>query len=326
MRGASADAHPAPMSTTDRTEGKPAATDARRGGERGATDARAGSGSATTGARPRGARAHDAAAVPRAALVTGAARRLGREIALGLARAGWDVAVHYGRSASEAADTVAEIAAIGRRAVAVQADLADEAATLAMFDEARARLGPIGCLVNSASRFEFDAPASFGYAALEAHAGSNLAAPLALTRRLHESLGDAACGVVVNLLDQKLGNLNPDFFSYTLTKAALLAATRMMAMAFAPRLRVVGVSPGITLVSGDQTPEGFERAHAKATLGASSTPADIVDAVVFLAGARAVTGIDLVVDGGQHLLGLQRDVVFLDTTPAPDTPTEAHPT
>lgn len=257
------------------------------------------------------ARAHAPDAVPRVALVTGAGRRLGREIALGLARAGWDVAVHYGRSAPDAEATVAEITALGRRSVAVQADLASEPETLAMFDAARAQLGPIGCLVNNASRFEFDAPDSFGYASLEAHARANLAAPLALSRRLHASLVGEACGVVINLLDQKLDNLNPDFFSYTLTKAALASATRMMAMAFAPTLRVVGVSPGITLVSGDQTPEGFNAAHRQTPLGASSTPQDIVDAVVWLAQARAVTGIDLAVDGGQHLMPLPRDVMFL---------------
>ncbi|MEN9316524.1 MAG: 3-oxoacyl-(acyl-carrier-protein) reductase [Pseudomonadota bacterium] len=250
--------------------------------------------------------------VPRTALVTGAAKRLGREIALGLAAQGWDIAVHYGQSADDAATTVAQIRAMGRRAVAVQADLADEARTLAMFDEARSALGPIGCLVNNASRFEFDAPESFGYAALDAHLRSNLAAPLALSRRLHESLPGEARGVVINLLDQKLGNLNPDFFSYTLSKAGLAAATRMMAMAFAPKLRVVGVSPGITLVSGDQTEQGFERAHRKTPLGRSSRPEDIVRAVAFLADAPAITGIDLVVDGGQHLLGLPRDVMYLE--------------
>jgi NAD(P)-dependent dehydrogenase (short-subunit alcohol dehydrogenase family) len=249
--------------------------------------------------------------VPRAALVTGAARRLGREIALGLARAGWDVAVHFGHSASEAQATAADIAALGRRAVAVRADLADEASTLAMFDEACARLGPIGCVVNNASRFVYDRPSGFHYATLQEHLLPNLAAPLLLARRLHESLPAGACGVVVNLLDQKLENLNPDFFSYTLTKSALAAATRMMAMAFAPKLRVAGVSPGITLVSGDQTEAGFERAHRMTPLGRSSTPADVVQAVVYLAQARAVTGVNLLVDGGQHLLPLARDVMYL---------------
>lgn len=249
--------------------------------------------------------------MPRVALVTGAARRLGREIALGLARDGWDVAVHYGRSAAEAAGVVAEIAALGRRAAAVQADLADETRTAAMFDEARRTLGDIGCVVNNASIFDYDEPASFAYAALESHLRTNLAAPLLLARRLHETLGAERCGVVINLLDQKLSNLNPDFFSYTLSKAGLAAATRMMAMAFAPRLRVVGVSPGITLVSGAQTREGFERAHRKTPLGRSSTPQDIVRTVVFLAGAEAITGVDVAVDGGQHLLPLARDVMYL---------------
>ena len=255
--------------------------------------------------------AHSIDAMPRTALVTGAARRLGRAIALGLARDGWDVAVHYGSSEREAQATADEIVALGRRATAVRADLADEAQTRAMFDAACEALGPIGCVVNNASLFEHDAPASFGYAALDAHLRPNLAAPLLLARRLHESLGPHRCGVVINLLDQKLGNLNPDFFSYTLSKAGLAAATTMMAMAFAPRLRVIGVSPGITLVSGDQTPDGFERAHRQTPLGRSSTPEDIVRTVVFLAQARAITGVDLAVDGGQHLLALPRDVMYL---------------
>ena len=266
--------------------------------------------------RPRADDATDAVreqmqATPRTVLVTGAARRIGREIALGFARAGWDVVVHYGGSADAARETVAAIRALGRRSVAVQADLSDEARTAAMFDAALEQLGPIAGLVNSASRFEFDRPETFGYRALAEHAGPNLAAPLLLTRKLHDSLAADARGVVINLLDQKLENLNPDFFSYTLTKSALLAATRMMAMAFAPRLRVAAVSPGITMASGDQSPEGFERAHRMTPLGCSSTPGDVVEAVLFLATASAVTGVNLPVDGGQHLLPLARDVMYM---------------
>lgn len=250
------------------------------------------------------------AAHARTALVTGAARRLGRAIAIGLARAGWDVAVHYGTSRDEALEVVGEIESLGRRAAALPADLADEEATRAMFDAAQARLGPIGCVVNNASRFEFDRPETFGYQALAAHSAPNLAAPLLLAQRLHAAVPEGEQAVVINLLDQKLDNLNPDFFSYTLTKAALLAATRMMAMSFAPRVRVVGVSPGITLVSGNQTEGGFAAAHAMAPLGRSSLPEDIVAAVVFLADARAITGVNLLVDGGQHLLPLTRDVMY----------------
>ena len=270
---------------------------------------------------------HDASAMPRVALVTGAARRLGRHIAVGLARAGWDIVVHCRESVDEARHTVDDVRAAGRRAVVVRADLADESQVLALFDEALRTLGPIGCVVNNASRFEHDTPASAGYASLDAHLRTNLAAPLALARRLHESLPDGCCGVVINILDQKLENLNPDYFSYTLSKAALLAATRMMAMSFAPSVRVVAVSPGITLASGDQSPGQFEAAHRVTPLGRSSRPQDIVDAVVFAAQAGAITGVNLPVDGGQHLWPLPHDVMYL--TPGgpvpPDHPVEPPP-
>lgn len=272
-------------------------------------------------AQPAGAHPDPGApGAARAALVTGGARRLGRAIALGLASAGWDVAVHYGRSAEEAARTVEDIRALGRRAAALGADLADAAQVAALVGRAAAAVGPLSCVVNSASRFEFDRPESFEAASLAAHMAPNLAAPLALARALHDALGPPAGaprspgdprGVVINLLDQKLAHPNPDFFSYTLTKVALEAATRMSARALAPRLRVVGVSPGITLPSAHQSLDNFARAHRIAPLGRSSDPQDIVAAVVFLAEARAITGVNLAVDGGQHLLGMERDVMYL---------------
>lgn len=250
------------------------------------------------------------------ALVTGAAKRLGREIALGLAASGWDVAVHYGSSAAQARDTCAQIEAMGRRAVALGADLADPAQCEALMQAARSALGVPSCLVNSASHFEFDAPETFDFDRLEAHWRPNLGAPLLLTRLMHAGLaerGPQARGVVVNLLDQKLANLNPDFFSYTLTKVALEAATRMMAMQFAPVLRVCGVSPGLTLPSYLQSEAQFERTHrSTALLDRSSRPQDIVDAIRFLVGNPAVTGVNLIVDGGQHLMKLARDVSYLD--------------
>ncbi|TAK90516.1 MAG: SDR family oxidoreductase [Burkholderiaceae bacterium] len=245
------------------------------------------------------------------ALVTGAAKRLGKAIALALAGQGWDIAVHYGQSAAEAQATVAEIEALGRRALAVQADLADEAAVLGLLPQAEA-LGPVICLVNNASCFAFDAAASFSYANLQQHLLPNLAAPILLARELHARLPADARGVVVNLLDQKLHNLNPDFLSYTLSKAALETATILLAQALAPQLRVVGVAPGITLVSGAQTEAGFIKAHAKTPLGYSSTSEDIAAAVCYLVAARAVTGTTLIVDGGQHLLPLPRDVMFIE--------------
>jgi len=246
------------------------------------------------------------------ALVTGAARRLGREIALGLARSGWDVAVHYRRSAEEAHETVAALQALGVRADCFEADLAVESACDGLLDAVIATLGIPNCLVNNASLFEHDTPATVSAARLDQHVAPNLMAPLRLSARLYQAMPADARGVVVHLLDQKLAGLNPDFFSYTLTKAALAAALPMQAMAFAPRLRVVGVSPGLTLPSHLQTPEQFSRTHRDtAVLDQSSRPEDIVGAILALVANPAITGQNLVVDGGQHLLRMGRDVSFL---------------
>jgi len=245
------------------------------------------------------------------ALVTGAGRRIGRAIALGMAEAGWDLAVHYRHSEAGAQDVVAAIRALGRRAVALHADLADEAAVRALPGQAIAALGRLDCIVNNASLFEYDKPADFSPALLATHMQSNVAAPLLLAQALHALVPEGGQAVVINLLDQKLYNLNPDFLSYTLSKAALHTATTMLAQALAPKLRVVGVAPGITMVSGDQTEDGFQQAHTVTPLGRSSTPQDIVDAVCYAAKAAALTGTTLLVDGGQHLVPLQRDVMFL---------------
>ena len=262
--------------------------------------------------------------VSRAALVTGAGKRIGRGIALGMARAGWDVAVHFGQSSADADETVRQVQALGRRAQAFNADLDSESQTRSMFEAAATTFPDLSCVVNNASRFEPDTPATFSFATLDHHLRPNLAAPVLLAQLLHASLAPSSLtpssleashpavpGVVINLLDQKLDNPNPDFFSYTLTKAGLLAATHIMAMAFAPVLRVAGVSPGITLKSGDQSDEGFTAAHARTPLGRSSRLSDVVDAVVYLADASAITGVNLIVDGGQHLLPLARDVMYL---------------
>ena len=247
----------------------------------------------------------------KAALVTGAAKRLGRVIALGLARDGWDIAVHYRDSEADAQKTVGEIIALGRAAIALKCDLSNEADTSLLVQRAIDRLGPISCVVNSASLFSYDDAHSFGHAQLDAHMRCNLAAPLLLAQSLHAATHDGEQAVVINLLDQKLYNLNPDFLSYTLSKAALHTATTMLATALAPKLRIVGLAPGLTLVSGDQTPESFEKAHQQTVLGQSSTPEDIAHAACYLASARGVTGTTLLVDGGQHLTPLNRDVMFV---------------
>jgi NAD(P)-dependent dehydrogenase (short-subunit alcohol dehydrogenase family) len=245
------------------------------------------------------------------ALVTGAARRIGRDIALALAQRGWDVAVHYGRSADEALAVVREIEALGRRAAALQCELSDEQAARELLPRAIQALGAVSCVVNNASLFERDDAADFSVASLDRHMHANLAAPLLLAQALHAATPDGEQAVAINLLDQKLFNLNPDFLSYTLSKAALHTATTMLAQALAPKLRVVGVAPGLTLVSGDQTEEGFGKAHTMTLLGRSSTSGDIAAAVCFAAESPAITGTTLLVDGGQHLFPLQRDVMFV---------------
>jgi len=245
------------------------------------------------------------------ALVTGAAKRLGRAIALGLAKDGWDIAVHYRESDTEAIETVNDIKALGRKAIALQCNLANQVDTQQLLPRAISQLGEISCVVNSASLFDYDDASSFDHSKLDAHMHSNLAAPILLAQALHASTPDDSQSVVINLLDQKLFNLNPDFLSYTLSKSALHTATTLLAMALAPKLRVVGLAPGLTLVSGDQTESQFQQAHQQTVLGQSSTADEIAQAVCYLAQARGVTGTTLIVDGGQHLTPLQRDVMFL---------------
>ncbi|SPJ18052.1 conserved hypothetical protein [Burkholderiales bacterium] len=247
----------------------------------------------------------------RTALVTGGARRIGRAIALALAQDGWDLAIHYHGSHDEAMATVADIRALGRRAHAVQHDLAGCAELEPLIDACERALGPLQCVVNNASLFEPDSAMDFALTGFDAHMHTNVAAPVRLARALYSRLAADAQGVVVNLLDQKLWNPNPDFFSYTLSKSALEAATGLLARALAPRLRVVGVAPGITLQARGQTQAGFEAAHRATPLGRASTPEDVARAVVFLANSPAITGTTLLVDGGQHLVPSARDVMFL---------------
>jgi len=249
------------------------------------------------------------------ALVTGGARRIGRAIALALAGDGWDVAVHFGRSAADAAETVRAIEALGRQAAAFDCDLADAAAVRALPGRCAQALGALTCVVNNASLFEYDSVADFSGGLLERVMAINVAAPVLLAQALAAQLPARRQGVVINLLDQKLFNPNPDFLSYTLSKAALKEATTLLAQALAPRVRVVGVAPGITLVSGEQSEAGFADAHTRTPLGRSSTPDDVAQAVVFAARAPAVTGTTLLVDGGQHLVPSERDVMFLTEKP-----------
>jgi len=246
------------------------------------------------------------------ALVTGAARRLGREIALALARDGWDIGVHYATSGDAARETANEIRQLGREAVCLNAHLEDEKAASGLVRQLAEQLGPVNALVNNASRFVHDDIGTLDAGSLTAHLLPNLVAPLLLSQALFRALPADRSGVIVNLLDQKLDNLNPDFLSYTVAKAGLAAATTMLAQALAPRVRVVGIAPGLTFPSYLQDQAAFERAHARfSPLGRSSTPEDVAAAVVFAMNNASITGTVIQVDGGQHLQPLPRDASLM---------------
>ena len=248
----------------------------------------------------------------RVVLVTGAARRVGREIALHLAGSGFDVAVHYRGSQADAQATVRDAQAAGAACAAFQADLSIEAECRALVPAVVAHFKRLDAVVNNASTFEYDTAQTFGHAAMERHWRANTAPAVLLAQALHQHLsGCAEVGCIVNLLDQKLWNPNPDYFSYTLSKAALQAATVMLAQALAPQVRVCGVAPGVTLLSGKMTEQEFAQAHVLTPLNRSSTPADIARAVRFLIESPAITGTTLLVDGGQHLQAQARDVMFI---------------
>ncbi|MBN9411028.1 MAG: SDR family oxidoreductase [Burkholderiales bacterium] len=250
----------------------------------------------------------------RTVLVTGAGRRLGREIALALAAAGWQVAVHYRHSRAEAEATAAECAQLSGRAGVFDADLEQEDAVRALVPRVAAEFGRIDAVVNNASLFEHDDAASFGFERFERHLRSNTAAPVLLAQALHAHLlsrdplaGVPAEGAVVNLLDQRLWNQNPDFLSYTLSKAALEAANTVLSLALAPAVRVVGVAPGLTLTSHMLDEARFRELHALSPLGRSSSAQDVAATVRFALENRSITGTTLLVDGGQHLQRFERD-------------------
>ena len=244
-------------------------------------------------------------------VVTGGAQRIGHAIVRTLATQGWQVAVHYRRSAEAAAATVAELRALGAVAMAFAADLALEAECAALLPAVHAAMGRVDAVVNNASLFEYDDVAGFRYDTLDRHWRANTAPAIVLARALHRAGG----GVVVNLLDQKLWNPNPDYLSYSLSKAALEAATTLLAQALAPTLRVCGVAPGVTLLSGAMSDEEFGAAHRMTPLQRGATPDDVARAVRFLLESPAITGTTLLVDGGQHLQAQGRDVMFLAREP-----------
>jgi NAD(P)-dependent dehydrogenase (short-subunit alcohol dehydrogenase family) len=242
-----------------------------------------------------------------AALVTGAARRIGRTIAMELARAGCAGAVHHNNSSTDAADTVREIESLGRRAVALQADLTDEAAARRLIPDAAEALGPLTVLVNNASVFEDDRVGGLSRDSWDRHIETNLRAPIVLAEEFAARTPAGSC--IVNLLDQRVQKPDPRFFSYSLSRAGLWWATRTLAQALAPRIRVNGVGPGPTLPSIHQTPEEFADEAANTLLQRPGDPEEVARAVLYLVDAPLVTGQMIAVDGGQHLAWLTPDIV-----------------
>ena len=258
----------------------------------------------------------------RTVLVTGAARRLGRAFSLAFARAGWNVACHYQHSREEALRTCAEVEALGRRAWAIAGDLANTAAIERAFAELTQAIGGVpGAIVNNASLFEPDTGADFSPALLQRQMQVNLLAPLQLGTLLARAASQPAAGqpvpVVLHVLDQKVFNLNPDYFSYTLSKLALERAVALQAQALAPRVRVNGIAPGLVYVSGPQTGDNFERARSVNLLRSPIDPDDVARTAVFLAENDSITGITVAVDKGQHLVPLERDIMFVAEQLAP---------
>jgi NAD(P)-dependent dehydrogenase (short-subunit alcohol dehydrogenase family) len=241
------------------------------------------------------------AAIPRAALVTGGARRIGSTIALALAKAGFDIAIHHHTSAAAAETTCADIRRLGRRATQLRADLSNEAETTTLLALAAADLGPIGVLVNNASPFERDEWHDATRASWDAHIEPGLRAPFVLMQHFAKALPPDAEGVVINLLDQRVWSITPHFVSYTVAKAGLWALTQSMALALAPRIRVNGIGPGPALANTRQTPEQFERQSAAMPLGHGTTPEEIARAVLAILALPAMTGQMVALDGGQHL-------------------------
>jgi len=245
----------------------------------------------------------------RPALVTGGARRVGREIVRQLAHTGRDVAIHCRTGRADADALAAAIRETGRKAVVLEADLMDETAPAALLDEATAALGQVGLLVNNASVFEHDDAMTVTETSWRRHMQVNLRAPFLLSQAMARSLPHDAKGCIVNIIDQRVWRPTPQFMSYTLSKSALWTLTQTLAQALAPRIRVNAVGPGPVLQSRHQDAAAFAAECASVPLAHGASPAEIAEAVGYLAGAEAVTGQMIAVDGGQHLAWQTPDVL-----------------
>lgn len=241
------------------------------------------------------------ASIPRVALVTGGAQRVGRAIALALAGHGFDVAIHYHTSMAAAEDTQAHIHSLGKRSVILRADLATETQVARLIPQATEALGVVGVLVNNASCFDRDEWEDATRESWDAHLEPNLRAPFVLTQAFARALPAPAEGVVINMIDQRVWSLTPHFVSYTISKAGLWALTQTMALALAPRIRVNAIGPGPALPSPRQTDAQFAFQSASVPLGHGTSPAEIAQAAIGILSLPAMTGQMIALDGGQHL-------------------------
>lgn len=242
-----------------------------------------------------------AMSLPKTALVTGAAKRIGRAIALDLARQGFAVGVHYHQSKDDAEAVVAEIQHMGVKAAAIRADLSREKEFSTLVGQTEAALGTLGVLVNNASAFERDEALTASRATWDMHIETNLRAPFVLTQELARRLPNGAQGQVINLIDERVWNLTPHFTSYTVSKAALWTLTQTLALALAPRIRVNAIGPGPVLPSPRQNPAQFDRQVASLPLKRGPSLEEICTTIRFILGAASMTGQMIALDGGQHL-------------------------
>jgi NAD(P)-dependent dehydrogenase (short-subunit alcohol dehydrogenase family) len=241
-------------------------------------------------------------------LITGGAVRIGRAIALRLSKSGYSVAIHYNRSREEAADLAAAIARTGGKAVCFGASLEKLEEVKSLIPRVREAMGPLTCLINNASHFADDRLPALSPESWREHMAVNLEAPVFLAQGFAAQLPDGGSGNIINIIDQRVLRPNPHFFSYTLSKSALWAATRTMAQALAPRIRVNAIGPGPALGSVYQSQADFERECQAMPLGHGTTPEEIADAVLFVLRAPSMTGQIVALDGGQHLLWQTPDI------------------
>jgi len=245
----------------------------------------------------------------KAALITGAARRIGRSMALDLAKHGWDIAVHCHESIGDAGELVDEMRQLGRKAVAIEGDLAASDTPRRLIDEAKGTLGPLALLINNASRFEPDEIDTLTIEDWDAHLAVNLRAPVFLSQAFAAQLPAKEHGNIINLIDQRVWKLNPQYFSYTASKGGLWVVTQTMAQALAPRIRVNAIAPGPALPNARMREKEFEKLTRLTPLQRGTSPEEIAAAVRFILASPAMTGQMIALDGGQHLAWQTPDVV-----------------